>query len=202
MSGRVNIHTNNSGSQQVSLNDTSTSSVSINPRSTDQLNVNVQSVEPLKLSLHEANTSRITIMAPVPVIAGDYNTLTGLPTINGVTVKGNLTYLDLFLAKENINTKAYWNSQTSYIPEFGEIVIYQDRNVIDNVLYPGIKIGDGSAYLIDLPFVGDELYNQIFGLLTNHINNTEIHVTSEEKTFWNNKLNCDVENGTLVFSRQ
>ena len=53
---------------------------------------------------------------------------------------------------------------------------------------PGIKIGDGSAYVVDLPFV---------------------NITSEQVNFWNNKVNCYLEteltdegnNETLVFTR-
>ena len=67
-----------------------------------------------------------------------------------------------------------------------------------NITYiPGIKIGDGLAYLIDLPFTDSELID--------HINNTTIHVTAEEKNFWNNKNRVfispqDEEN--LIFTTQ
>lgn len=197
----MNIHVNNHGNQNVNVN-SNTSSVNISPQSTEKLNVSIHSVEPIKLSLREANTSRVNISTPVSIVTGDYNALTGLPSINGVTVKGALTYIDLFLAKSSVNTKQYWNSHGTYIPERGEIVIYQDRITVDNVDYPGIKIGDGTTYLIDLPFLGDDTTEQLLSVIYAHISDTSIHVTPEEKTFWNNKLNCVVDNGNLIFDRQ
>ena len=63
------------------------------------------------------------------------------------------------------------------------------------------KIGDGRAYVQDLPFVNDDLRDQ----LLNHINNPEIHVTMAEKLFWNNKINVndasEVVNEALIFNR-
>ena len=52
---------------------------------------------------------------------------------------------------------------------------------------PGIKIGDGAAYVQDLPFVDEELRDKIM----DHINNPDIHVSLREKLFWNNKLNVN-----------
>lgn len=123
-------------------------------------------------------------------------------SINGVKLKGPLTYLDLFLVKGNVNTKAHWESNPLYVPEIGEVVIYIDRQTIEGVDYPGIKIGDGNAYLADLPFLGDDITTQIMDALSDHINNTDIHVTTEEKNFWNNKLNCEVSSETLVLNKQ
>ena len=161
-----------------------------------------RSTEHLNVEIRNTNNTRLDIRAPASIVVQDYNTLRNIPTINGVPVRGDLSYVDLFLAKESINTKEYWDSNLSYIPAYGEIVIYTDRTVVDNLPYPGIKIGDGDAYLVDLPFLGDEQHAQLASLINNHINNTDIHVTAAEKTFWNNKLNCDVDNGNLIFSRQ
>lgn len=122
-------------------------------------------------------------------------------SINGVKLRGSLTYLDLYLVKGNVNTSEHWNANPLYVPDIGEMVIYTDRRTVNGINYPGIKIGDGNAYLVDLPFIGDDLYEQIMGVLSNHINNSDIHVTTEEKEFWNNKLNCEVENGTLILNR-
>lgn len=197
----MKVRINNHGNQNINI-DGKTSNINIAPRFTEKIDVNISPLEPVKLSLREANTSRVDISAPISVIAGDYNALTGLPSINGVTVKGALTYIDLFLAKSSINAKEYWDVHPTYIPERGEIVVYQNKTIIDNVSYPGIKIGDGNAYLIDLPFVGDDLCDQIMNVISDHINNTDIHVTTEEKNFWNNKLNCEVSSETLVLNKQ
>lgn len=104
------------------------------------------------------------------------------------------------------DTTANWNSHPSIIPMRGEVIIYTDHSQItdefgDTVNVPGIKIGDGNAYLIDLPFVGADVRYQILHELREHSGNTAIHVTAEEKTFWNNKLNCTISDGNLTLNR-
>lgn len=97
------------------------------------------------------------------------------------------------------DTTANWNNATGFIPLAGEVIIYTDykskvitveeygEQVTKTIFIPGIKIGDGKAYVQDLPFVDDELRD----LITKHIQNQDIHVTLQEKLFWNNKLNLD-----------
>ena len=104
------------------------------------------------------------------------------------------------------DTTANWDSRRAFIPLRGEVIIYTDHDQIQDdfgnwIDVPGIKIGDGSAYLIDLPFVGADVRYQILEELRDHSGNTEIHVTPREKEFWNNKLNCQVVNGNLIFNR-
>lgn len=100
-----------------------------------------------------------------------------------------------------INTTAEWNSKPTYIPRRGEIIVYSDHDTVieDGVekLVPGIKIGDGMAYCIDLPFVTDALAKRLLG----HINNSAIHVSAEDRAFWDNKLNCDVDGEELYLNR-
>ena len=108
-----------------------------------------------------------------------------------------------------------WNDARGMIPLEGEVIVYNDyatvTKIVDNeektIIIPAIKIGDGKAYVQDLPFVNDDLRDQ----LLNHINNPEIHVTMAdhvtmaEKLFWNNKINVndasEVVNGALIFNR-
>lgn len=98
-----------------------------------------------------------------------------------------------------------WESDKSFIPKRGELVIYSDRGQVEEdgelVDVPGIKIGDGLAYLVDLPFVGDDQAQIITGLLRDHANNHDIHVTLEEKEFWNNKLNFVLSEENLILNR-
>ena len=99
----------------------------------------------------------------------------------------------------------YWSGQTNYIPDQGAIIIYSDyRTKLVNgqpVDVPGIKIGNGNAYVQDLAFVGDDLAN----ILYSHILDTAIHITPQERDFWNNKLNVDdnaeVVDDALIFNR-
>lgn len=103
--------------------------------------------------------------------------------------------------KIRIDTKANWDMKIAYIPANGDIIIYSDRNTIDGVNYPGLKVGDGNAYLIDLPFVGDDIALSILNELEEHIANRDIHVTEEEKNFWNNKLNCEIVEEELILNK-
>lgn len=100
-----------------------------------------------------------------------------------------------------VKTTAEWNAEDpKSISKSGVIYIVSDANSYEEeytennetltrtVYVPGIKIGDGSAYVVDLPFV---------------------NITSEQINFWNNKVNCYLEielinegdNETLVFTR-
>lgn len=126
---------------------------------------------------------------------------TGSVTSNGITVNYNDN--DLYVTSDDIqikvDTTTNWNERTTFIPNKGDIIIYLDKRIINGVNIPGIKIGDGLAYGIDLPFVGDDIAAD----LLSHINNTTVHITAAERTKWNNKINCEDEitNETLVLFR-
>ena len=55
--------------------------------------------------------------------------------------------------------------------------------------------------LVDLPFIGDTAVDEVKELLRKHIEDQNIHVTQEEKNFWNAKLNYDVDGEILTFNR-
>ena len=103
-------------------------------------------------------------------------------------VVGDITGKDIL-----IGTTAEWQSHSSYIAPAGTIIIYTDRGTYTSnnttITVPGIKISDGLAYAIDLPFIGDD-----------HINDSVKHITNTERTFWNNKLNCDINGEILIFN--
>ena len=92
---------------------------------------------------------------------------------------------------------ATWNSQPQLIAQRGYIYIYADyRTDSQGNKIPSIKVGDGLAYLIDLPFTDDRY--------ADHISNTYIHVTTEDKEKWNNKVTCFLDPSnpdTLIFSK-
>ena len=54
-------------------------------------------------------------------------------------------------------TTSYWDAQTSLVGKAGYIYIYSNHQTvtINGEIYnvPAIKIGDGSSYLIDIPFL-------------------------------------------------
>lgn len=106
---------------------------------------------------------------------------------------------DRFMAKMEVRTTEEWNTRISYVPEAGRIIVYSDRSVVDGQNVPGIKIADGKAYVVDLPFVGEDIEK----VLLDHIHDVEAHITSEERQFWNNKLNYEIDEHeeTLTLNR-
>lgn len=105
------------------------------------------------------------------------------------------------------DTTEHWNAKRSFIPLRGEIIIYTDHGQMDDgygntINVPGIKVGDGNAYLIDLPFVGAEERYAILHELRTHTNDWSIHVSAEDRSFWNNKLNYTINDGNLIFNRR
>lgn len=102
------------------------------------------------------------------------------------------------------DTTANWNQYRTFVPKRGEVIVYMDHKTIRNELgqelqVPGIKIGDGNSYLIDLPFCDDGLRMELLTMLNDHLQNTDIHVTPEDKQFWNRKLNYEIVGDTLRF---
>ena len=102
------------------------------------------------------------------------------------------------------DTTEAWSSVPMFVPLAGELIVYSDyaKQRVDDieVPVPNFKIGDGNAYLVDLPFVGDDLRAR----LTAHMNDAGIHITEEEREFWNNKVRCyteaDVSGEQLIFT--
>ena len=111
--------------------------------------------------------------------------------------------------KQKRDSTANWNAARGFIPLEGELIIYNDYKLIQKTIdgelrtiqVPGIKIGDGQTYVQDLPFIDEELRDKIMI----HINNPNIHVTLQEKLFWNNKLNvndnAELVDGALILNR-
>ena len=112
------------------------------------------------------------------------------------------------------DTTENWGKVADFVPLEGELIIYTDYKTITKevggeevqINVPGIKIGTGNAYLIDLAFIDDELRDR----LMTHIDDMDMHTTLEEKLFWNNKVNIDDEyekqqeeliDETLIFNR-
>lgn len=142
----------------------------------------------------------------VPIIRErDYNELNNKPSINTVELIGALTAEDLGLGRVYYDTTAHWDMQPELIGERGVVYIYSDHEWLEDEAgnrtpVAGIRIGDGSAYLIDTPFVSDAMTYTI----VRHISDTTIHVTPQEKAFWNNKVSSFLdrqEEETLILSK-
>lgn len=97
---------------------------------------------------------------------------------------------------------AWWSTQTSLVSEKNAVYIYSDYREEQQQdgsfkTVPGVKIGDGLAYVVDLPFI-DNTED-----LNRHIQDTDIHITADERLFWNNKVRCyvsDIENDNIIFT--
>lgn len=110
-------------------------------------------------------------------------------------IKNKLDSIDV-----EYHSTAYWDSMTGFIPKAGAIIIYSDYRILEtpygDITIPGIKIGSGNGYVQDLAFVGGD---ESMDLIVSHINNMAVHVTADEKEFWNRKLNItDGENKEVV----
>lgn len=126
---------------------------------------------------------RITDLEVASVLYGtDKLLVSGAEDEHLVTVATLQAYLESSMTKQvRFGTTAQWDAQASLVSEVGTIYIYTDHaaDQYGNVL-AGVKVGDGNAYLIDLPFTDS--------LLTAHLADTTAHVTAAEREFWNNKV--------------
>ena len=94
------------------------------------------------------------------------------------------------------HTTDEWNALYELVSKKDYIYVYTDHQKDGETDIPGIKIDDGNAYVVDLPFC-DALYAK-------HINNTVLHITDEERDFWNNKVTCFIDpynDERVIFSK-
>ena len=103
-------------------------------------------------------------------------------------------------AKIYYNTVAGWNANPSLKSEHNAFYIYTDavhthQGYEDDVVKPNVKVGDGMAFVIDLPFLGSDFID--------HINDTTVHITEAERLFWNEKCRVDttdIANEHVIFT--
>jgi len=137
---------------------------------------------------------KIKMRYPIPVIAGN-----GGKVLAVNETETGIEWIDLGIEH---GTREYWNSKKGYIPKPGTLIIYDDYYTDQSgLVYPGIKVGTGNAYVQDLAFIGQHEAE----LLDDHIHNKVIHITQKERERWNNKLNVndihDVIDENLIFNR-
>jgi hypothetical protein len=78
------------------------------------------------------------------------------------------------------DTTEHWNARRNIIAKKGTIYIYSDHEKSNDQLVPGIKVGDGTSYLIDMPFIDNGLRD----LLLHHINDSNVHVSETDRKKW------------------
>lgn len=107
-----------------------------------------------------------------------------------------------------VKTEEEWNSTPSVISQRNTLYIYSNHKTLTNqqgdiINIPGIKVGDGLSFIIDLPFVNQEFETKLY----QHLSNSAIHITNEEREFWNKKVRCfmdetNINNENLIFTTQ
>lgn len=81
------------------------------------------------------------------------------------------------------DTVAGWAAKGDIIAQANTIYIYTDyQEDEEGNPIAGVKVGTGNAFLGDLAFL-DSIY-------LDHINNTDIHITTAERQKWNEKVTC------------
>jgi len=86
---------------------------------------------------------------------------------------------------------AHWNKQSKLIAQEGYLYVYRDKDIDrEGRVVAGIKAGDGTSYLIDMPFI-DSLHDE-------HLRDTVRHITDIERNFWNNKVRCYIEDPSKI----
>jgi hypothetical protein len=104
----------------------------------------------------------------------------------GVTIDLGAMFNGGGTSKILYNTMEYWTSHPDIIAQKGYLYVYSDWKKDDegkNIA--GIKVGDGSSYLIDIPFT-DQIW-------ADHVSDVIAHITQEEREFWNNKVRCYID---------
>ena len=148
----------------------------------------------------------MTSQEPTNIELGIFSSSAAIPLkITGIQSSVTLGTEQVRIIKSTsvyVNTTEYWNNQIGYIPKVGDIIVYSDYSfVLENDVrraVPGVKIGDGLAYLSDLPFITEATSQK----LLEHIENRLAHVSAEDREFWDNKLNYTVCGEELLFNRE
>lgn len=103
---------------------------------------------------------------------------------------------DKGLESIRVNTTAAWSEQIDYAPPVGQLIIYTDGNVVDGVNYPKFKVGDGNAYVVDLPFTEGEFE----AALTQHLEDSTMHLSTTDRKKLENSVVLTLEGENLVFN--
>lgn len=148
-------------------------------------------------TVYVVGTVKKSIYVGSTLIVSDYFPATS--TTDGLMSSADKVKLDEI--PQNIvhsNTTDYWNAQPGLIGQAGHLYVYTDHDYVDNQYIPGIKIGDGLGYLIDAPFVDGNA-----SALVNHISDMGVHITPQERNFWNSKVSCflsEIDNENIIFT--
>lgn len=103
-------------------------------------------------------------------------------------------------------TQYYDTEHKTEIYPAGTILIYSDyKTDAQGKLVPGVKVSDGLAYVVDLPFITEqeeaalEIADEAL-----EIANAVATTLEQKEQSWDNKITCSdepVQNETLIFTR-
>lgn len=112
----------------------------------------------------------------------NYRILDNKPSINGEELLDDKTSEDLNIVA--CKTTAEWDQLTTLVSVLGEVYVYTDggEDPEGNPI-PKIKIGDGLAYVVDLPFIAG----------------TDLQITQADIDNWNNKVAVRADGENLIF---
>lgn len=139
------------------------------------------------------------------IIEKDYKKLINKPSFNGIELDGDLSNLDLSVALIYRKTEAEWNAQPTLISQEGAFYVYSDHKQVTDAdgnitNIPAIKIGDGVSFLTSLPFIGGGSYDEsseeleeIAETVEEHIADSAIHVSDEDRSCWNGKVEARID---------
>ena len=89
-------------------------------------------------------------------------------------------------------TTEYWDEQPELIAQANALYVYTDALSKDFKNIARFKVGDGQTLLKELPFTDAVYYD--------HISDPLIHVSNEDREFWNNKVSCSINGENLIFT--
>lgn len=99
-------------------------------------------------------------------------------------------------------TTMEWAQDKTRIAQKGVIYVYSDYAKTTNwtgteVSVPGFKVGDGTSYLVDMPFAQGALNDEI----KDHLANAKIHVSDDDRERWDQStLTLGISDETLTIS--
>ena len=126
----------------------------------------------------------------------DYTKLINKPGINGIVLNGNLSLADLGISNIYYDTTENWEAKGDLISETATFYVYTDAyekhdEAGNTITVASIKIGDGITPLSELQFIsGSDVDPFDF---KSHVDNTEIHVTQDDKNYWDKKVSMYVD---------
>lgn len=95
-----------------------------------------------------------------------------------------------------------WAQDKTRIAQKGVIYVYSDYVKASDgaggtVDVPGFKVGDGTSYLIDMPFAQGEVNAEVIA----HIENQKIHVSDDDRKRWDQReISIEISGENLTLS--